>query len=67
MNKHEDIQLSFFTTKSGRGSDVRNEGQATIKGIEVEDLLQASENFPIRANLGLLDPEYDEFIEFGMQ
>lgn len=66
VNKHEDMQLSVFTAEGAAGSDVRNAGQATIKGVEIEGLLQASENFLLRANLGLLDPEYDEFIEFGM-
>lgn len=66
LNKHKDMQLSVFTAQGAAASDVRNAGRATIKGLEIEGLLQASEDFLLRANLGLLDPEYDEFIEFGM-
>lgn len=69
VNEHEDMQLSIFTAERAAGSNVRNAGQATIKGLEIEGLLQASETFLLRANLGLLDTEYDEFIEFdeGLQ
>lgn len=66
VNKHEDMQLSVFTAEGAAASDVRNAGRATIIGLELEGLLQASERLLLRANMGLLDPEYDEFIEFGM-
>lgn len=66
VNKHEDMQLSVFTAEGAAGSDVRNAGRATIKGLEFEGLLQASDSFLFRANMGLLDPEYKEFIEFGI-
>lgn len=65
VNKHADMQLSVFTAEGAAGSDVRNAGRATIKGLEFEGLLQASDDVLLRANMGLLDPEYQEFIEFG--
>ena len=65
VNKHEDMQLSVFTAEGAAGSDVRNAGRATIKGLEFEGLLQASDDVLLRANMGLLDPKYKEFIEFG--
>jgi len=66
VNKHKDMQLSVFTAQGAAASDIRNAGRATIKGIEIEGLFQFSEEFLLRGNLGLLDTEYQEFIEFGM-
>ena len=66
VNKHKDMQLSVFTAQGAAASDIRNAGRATIKGIEIEGLFQLSEEFLLRGNLGLLDTEYQEFIEFGM-
>ncbi len=66
LNKHKDMQLSVFTATGAAASDIRNAGRADIKGLEIEGLFQASETVLLRASLGLLDAEYKEFIEFGM-
>ena len=66
LNKHKDMQLSVFTAEGAAASDTRNAGRANIKGLEFEGLLQMSDDFLLRANLGLLDPEYKEFIETGI-
>ncbi len=65
LNKHEDMQLSVFTAEGAAASDIRNAGQADIKGFEIESMFQLSDDFMLRANYGHLDPEYKEFIEFG--
>ncbi len=65
FNKHKDMQLSVFTAQGAAASDIRNAGRANINGIELEGLFQLSEDFLLRTNLGLLDTEYKEFIEFG--
>ena len=66
LNKHKDMQLSVFTAVGAAGSDVRNAGRATIKGIEVETQFQLSDDFLARMSLGVLDTDYKEFIEFGV-
>ena len=66
FNKHKDMQLSVFTAQGAAASDIRNAGRANIQGIEIEGLFQLSDDFLLRSNLGLLDTEYKEFIEFGM-
>ena len=35
-NEHEDMQLSIFTAQGAAASNVRNAGQATISGLEIE-------------------------------
>jgi len=65
FNKHKDMQLSVFTAEGAAASDIRNAGRANISGIELESLFQLSDSFTARWNLGLLDPEYKEFNEFG--
>ncbi|NNE58511.1 MAG: TonB-dependent receptor [Hellea sp.] len=65
FNKHRDMQLSVFTAQGAAASDIRNAGSAEIKGLEFETMFQATDTFTLRGTLGLLDPEYKEFIEFG--
>jgi len=65
LNKHKDMQLSVFTAEGAAASDIRNAGEAEISGFEIESLFQLSEDFTLRANYGHLNPEYNEFIEFG--
>ncbi len=64
-NEHEDMQLSIFTAQDAATSDVRNAGQATIQGFELEALYAMTERFTARLSYGYLDAEYDEFIERG--
>lgn len=65
LNKHKDMQLSVFTAVGAAASDIRNAGEAEIKGFELEALYQATDNFLARMSYGYLDSEYKEFIEFG--
>ncbi|RZV38084.1 MAG: TonB-dependent receptor, partial [Acidimicrobiales bacterium] len=66
FNKHKDMQLSVFTAQGAAASDIRNAGRAQINGFELEGLFQVTDAFLARGSLGILDTEYKEFIEFGM-
>ena len=65
QNKLVDLQASIFTAQGAAASIVRNAGKATVKGIEIEGALIPFEGTQIRANFAFLDPQYDEFLDFG--
>ncbi len=59
-DKQEELQLPS-NTSTGQKTVVSNASSATIQGAEVEVQAFISENFSLRANLGYLDTEYDDF------
>jgi len=61
-DKQEEIQQASATSGTGQVTRVVNAASATIKGLEFELMWLATEGLTIRANLGLLDNEYDEFL-----
>jgi len=61
-DKQEEIQLQSDTSGTGQSTRVFNAADATIKGLEFELMWLATEGFTIRANLGLLDTKYDNFL-----
>lgn len=63
-NDETDLQLSVFTSGAGASSEVRNVGEATKQGFELEVAFQPLANLLITANYGYLDVKYDEFMEF---
>jgi len=62
QDKQEEIQQPSATSGTGQVTRVVNAATATIKGVEFELMWLAAEGFTIRANLGLLDASYDEFL-----
>ena len=64
-NEHEEMQLSVFTAQGAAGSSVRNAGEATISGVELEATLQVHPGLSVSAGYGYLDPDYDEFLDCG--
>ena len=54
----KDMQISHFL---GAYSDVRNAGEATVSGLELELLGQVSESVTANLNYGYLDAGYDSF------
>ena len=66
QNKIEDLQLSIFLAGNAAASVVDNAGKATVKGFELELLAQPVENLQLSLNYGYLDPEYDEYIDGGV-
>jgi len=61
-DKQEEIQQPSETSGTGQVTRVVNAADATIKGAEFELMWLAAEGFTIRANLGLLDAKYDNFL-----
>ncbi len=60
-NKQEELQLPSATSGTGQKTLVVNASDATISGVEMEFLAVPVEGLQIRANLGFLDAEYDNF------
>jgi iron complex outermembrane receptor protein len=60
-NKQEELQLPSATSGTGQKTFVVNASDATISGLEMEFLFIPAERWQIRANLGFLDAEYDNF------
>jgi iron complex outermembrane receptor protein len=61
-DKQEELQLPSNQTDTGQKTVVINPSEATIQGIELELQAYLNENFSVRANLGYLDSEYDDFV-----
>jgi iron complex outermembrane receptor protein len=60
-NKQEEIQLPSGTSGTGQKTLVLNASDATISGLEMEFIAVPVEGLMLRANLGFLDAEYDNF------
>lgn len=58
FNTYEDLQIG--ATVPGLGFTRFNVPETEIQGLEFEWVLQATDNFQINGNLGLLDAEYTE-------
>lgn len=61
QNKLEDLQASIFTGGGAAATVVRNAGEATVRGLELETSFAPISALNILANIALLDPEYDVF------
>jgi iron complex outermembrane receptor protein len=61
-DKQEEIQQASTTSGTGQVTRVVNAATASIQGAELELTWLASDGFTVRANLGLLDAEYDDFL-----
>lgn len=66
-NDYEDLQLSSFVAddQGSFSALFTNAGKAVINGLELELTLAATDNLLLKANLGLMDAEYDEYIGTG--
>lgn len=61
-DKQEEIQQSSATSGTGQVTRVVNAATASIQGAELDLTWLASDGLTVRANLGLLDAEYDDFV-----
>lgn len=66
QNEITDLQNSIFLGSGAAATVIRNAGAATVRGVELEAAFIPFRGTTVRANLALLDPEYDEFIDGGM-
>ena len=62
QDKQEEIQQASATSGTGQVTRVVNAADATIQGGEFELMWLATDGLTLRANLGLLDAEYDNFL-----
>lgn len=61
-NRHDDMQLSVFVGTAA-ASVIRNAGKATIRGFELEGVIQPIDALKVGLSYGYLDPKYDEYFE----
>ena len=62
QDKQEEIQQPSATSGTGQVTRVVNAADATIQGGEFELMWLATDGLTLRANLGLLDAKYDNFL-----
>lgn len=60
-DKQEELQLPSATSGTGQVTLVANASTATMQGIELDTIFLPAPGLSIRANLGILDAEYDDF------
>jgi iron complex outermembrane receptor protein len=60
-DKQEELQLAEPLEATGQKTIVTNASSATIYGVELDVQAYITDNFSLRANLGYLDTEYDDF------
>lgn len=64
QNDIQDLQLSEFVGTSGY-SQIRNAGESTITGMELEVIAALMAGFVVNVNYGYLDGDYDKFEAYG--
>ncbi|KGE03467.1 TonB-dependent receptor [Pseudohaliea rubra] len=62
QDKQEELQLPSNETDTGQKTVVINPSSATISGFEVDVQAYVTQGLSLRANLGYLDSEYDDFV-----
>lgn len=67
-NKLKDLQESAFLggAESAAGSVIRNAGEATVYGAEIEAVLVLSRGTKLMANYSYLHPKFDRFEDGGV-
>lgn len=60
----KDMQISDYL---GAYSEVRNAGEATVQGVELDFLMQITEGLAANVSYGYLDAEYDSFVVGGVE
>jgi iron complex outermembrane recepter protein len=61
--EYEDLQVNDFQAGA---TVLRNAGQATVRGIEIEALARPTDNLELTLGYGYLDFEYEEFVIGGV-
>jgi len=61
--EYEDLQVNDFQAGA---TVLRNAGEATVRGIEVEALARPTDNLELTLGYGYLDFEYEEFVIGGV-
>jgi iron complex outermembrane recepter protein len=66
QNNTDDLQLSIFQATGAASSVIRNAGEATTRGFELEAQWRPVDALRLQASYGYLDAKYDEFIDAGV-
>ena len=65
-NRSKDLQQAVFTAKGSAASNIRNVGEATTQGVELEAVLRVTDGLRLQAGYGYLDARYDQYLELGV-
>jgi len=66
QNRITDLQQAVFTASGSAASNIRNVGQATTQGLEVEAAFRPLADLRLQAGYGYLDARFDELLELGV-
>ncbi len=66
-NDSQDMQLSIFEARGAANSSIRNAGEATVKGLEVELGWQMAQGTRLQFALGKMDGEFDRYVDRGVE
>jgi len=65
-NKSEDMQLSIFEAKGAANSAIKNAGEASVRGLEIEFGWKFAQGSRVQFALGKMDGEFDRYIDGGI-
>ncbi len=65
-NKVTDLQQAVFTATGSAASNIRNVGQATTQGLEIEAAFRPVADLRLQLGYGFLDARFDELMELGV-
>lgn len=65
-NRSKDLQQAVFTAQGSAASNIRNVGEATTRGVELEAVLRVTDGLRLQAGYGYLDARYDQYLELGV-
>ena len=65
-NRITDLQQAVFTATGSAASNIRNVGQATTQGLEVEAAFRPIADLRLQLGYGYLDARFDELMELGV-
>ena len=66
-NDSQDMQLSIFEAKGAANSSIKNAGEATVKGLEVELGWQFAQGTRLQFALGKMSGEFDRYVDRGAE
>ena len=64
-NRSKDLQQAVFTAAGSAASNIRNVGEATTQGLELEAVARVSDSVRLQLGYGYLDARYDQYLELG--
>jgi iron complex outermembrane recepter protein len=65
-NRITDLQQAVFTASGSAASNIRNVGQASTQGVEIEAAYRPFTDLRLQLGYGYLDARFDELMELGV-